>query len=275
MKASMLRFALPAFCLFAAQLSGQQPSQPADGPSYFQTSTYIKVAPGKSTEWLQLVRDTSMKVAQMRADAGEITVWTLLRSVMPAGQEARSDFAIHEVTVGAPREPSSMTTTSMTTALQKAGVTMSAAEITAKRSSLSTLVASEMWRPRVRLGAAQKGHYVYVNHMKVHDAAAFNEFELNIQRPIFEERIKRGEMSGWNYSTKILPAGTDTAHTARTADIFPSWEAAFKTMSPGREVFAKVHPGKNIDEVMGNMSKMRDHAKRELWVVVERVEKKK
>ena len=270
MKVNMLRFALPAFCLIAAQLPGQQPAQQNTGPSYYQTSTYIKVAPGKSTEWLQLLRDTSMKVAQMRADAGEIAVWTVLRSVMPAGEEARADYAIHEVTIGAPRQPSSMAT-----ALQKAGVTMSAAELTAKRNSLSTLVAVEMWRPRVRLGAGQKGHYVYVNHMKVHDAAAFNEFELNIQRPMFEERIKRGEMSGWNYSTKVLPTGTDTAYTVRTADIFPSWEAAFKTMSSGRDLFAKVHPGKNFGEVMGNMSKMRDHAKRELWVIVERVEKKK
>jgi hypothetical protein len=270
MKANMLRFALSAFCVFAAQLPAQQPTQQPEGPSYYQTSTYIKVAPGKSTEWLELVRNTSMKVAQMRADAGEITVWTLLRSVMPSGQEARADYAIHEVTVGAPREPSSMTT-----ALQKAGVTMSSAELSSKRNSLSTLVAVELWRPRVRLGAAKKGHYLYVNHMKVHDAAAFHEFELNIQRPMFEERIKRGEMSGWNYSTKLLPAGTDTPYTARTADIYPSWEAAFKAMSSGRELFARVHPDKKIDEVMGNMSKMRDHAKRELWVVVERVEKKK
>ena len=270
MKAHLLRFALPAFCLIAAQLSGQQPAPQNSETAFYQSSTYIKVAPGKSNEWLQLVRDTSMKVAQMRADAGEITVWTLLRSVMPAGQEARADYAIHEVSVGAPREPSSLAT-----ALQKAGVTMSSAEVNAKRNSLSTLVAIELWRPRVRLGAGQKGHYVYVNHMKVHDAAAFNDFELNIQRPMFEERIKRGEMSGWNYSTKVLPSGTDTAYTARTADIFPTWEAAFKTMSSGRELFAKVHPGKDASKVMGNMSKMRDHAKRELWVVVERVEKKK
>lgn len=137
MKAHLFRFALPAFCLMAAQLPGQQPVAEPAGPSYYQTSSYIKVA------------------------------------------------------------------------------------------------------------------------------------------PIFEERIKRGEMSGWNYSTKLLPSGSETAYSARTADVFPTWEAAFKTLSSGRELFTKVHPGKKFEETMGNMSKMRDHAKRELWVVVERVEKKK
>lgn len=270
MNAKVFRFVLPACCAIAARLPAQVPASPPGVPTYYQTSTYIKVAPGKSSEWLELVRETSMKVAQMRADAGEIVAWTLLRTVMPAGQEARADFAMHEVTVGAPREPSSIAA-----ALEKAGVKMSATEISARRASLSTLVSIEMWRPRVRLGAAQKGHYVFVNHMKVHNANAFDLFERDIQRPMFEERIKRGEMSGWNYSVRVVPAGTETAHSARTADIFPTWEAAFKPLSSGQELFAKIHPGKNANEVMGNMSKMRDHAKRELWVVVERVEKKK
>jgi hypothetical protein len=56
--------------------------------------------------------------------------------------------------------------------------------------------------------------------------------------------------------------------------MFPTWEAAFKNRSM-QEMFTKVHPGKNYQEESARMGKIRDIARRELWVVVERVEKQK
>jgi len=60
-------------------------------------------------------------------------------------------------------------------------------------------------------------------------------------------------MSGWSYSTKVLPGGTETAYRAYTADIFPTWAALFKAATPGQEIFAQVHPEKNAREVMGKL----------------------
>jgi hypothetical protein len=245
----------------------------AQEPVYYQVTNAIRVVPGKSSEYAKFVADTSLKIARTRIDAGEITTWMLLRSVIPAGAEARADYMISTIYTGVPPAPRTREDTEKS--LKLSGVPMTAAEFYAKRDSLSSLVATEMWRPRVRAGNAQKGHYMYLNLMKVHDPAAFTQFETDIQRPIFEERIKRGEMSGWSYGTRFLPAGTDSAYSAYTADIFPTWAAAFKQMSPGQEIFAKVHPGKNAQEVMGKLNSLRDHARRELWVVVERLDAKK
>ena len=85
--------------------------------------------------------------------------------------------------------------------------------------------------------------------------------------------IKQGTMSGWIFATKTLPAGTDTVYTAYTADMFPSWDAAFANRQI-QAVFEKMAPGKNFDQTMGEIGKLRDLARRELWVVVERVTKK-
>ena len=268
MKALMLRFALPAFALIAAQLNGQQ----AASPTYSQTINYIKVQPGKGAEYEQFLRDTSMKTAQIRANAGEIVSWTLLRSVMPAGQEARADYMISTFSEGAPRPP--MDRATFEAHLKTAGVTMTADQFLAKRSALSTLVNTELWRPRVRVGAPAKGHYILVNLMKVHDAAAQADFTSNIWRPMAEEWVKQGAMSGWLFATKVLPAGSETPYAALSADMFPTWAAAFASRSM-EEAFKKVHPGKNYQAAVDTMGKIRDIARRELWVVVERVEKKK
>lgn len=79
-------------------------------------------------------------------------------------------------------------------------------------------------------------------------------------------------MSGWIYATKMMPTGTETPYAAYSADMFPSWKAAFTARSM-QDIFAKVHPGKKYQDAADSIPKLRDLARRELWVVVDRVEK--
>jgi hypothetical protein len=270
MKRSLLRFALPAFCLFAAQLPGQQSAPPPATPTYKQSLIYLKVAPGKGDEFMRLMREETMRVAQVRANAGEILSWSLLRSVYPAGTEARADYVISVITAGPPRAPRG--NAGLEADLKKAGVKVTAADYWAKRNSISSRVASELWRIRERVASPQKGHYLYLNSMKVNDATAYNEFEAKVWRPIAEAWVKEGAMSGWLYATKMLPGGADTPYSAYSADMFPTWEAAFASRSM-QATFEKVHPGKSYSEAAANMGKLRSLAKREMWQIVERVDK--
>ena len=266
MRALQLLLASIAFSIPAA-LPGQTPAAPA----YYQVINYIKVTPGKSTEYADFLRETSMKTAQKRVEAGEIYSWTLLRTVMPAGKEARADYMISVLTEGPPRGPQSRE--DLEKSLKAAGVKMNASEFLAKRDSLSSLVNTELWRPQLRVGSPQKGHYLYVNYMKVHDAAAYTKFETEVWRPMADQWTKDGALSGWMYATKQLPGGTETPYSAYSADLFPTWEAAFVSR-PAQAVFEKVHPGKSYADASKEIPKLRDLARRELWVVVERVAKK-
>jgi hypothetical protein len=240
-------------------------------PAYYQTVTCIKVTPGKFTEYSQFVNDTSKKMAEARAKAGEIVSWAFLRSVMPAGSEARCDYSMSTTYEGVPPKPFGRD--GLASALERAGVKMTAAQYLAKRDSLSHLVAMEMWRPRVRVGQPEKGHYVFINHMKVHNAAEYYKFEAEIWRPLAEAWIKDGTQSGWQFSTLLLPGGTDVKYAALSADIFPSWEAAFKARNT-QEIFKKAHPDKDYQQTMGGLSKLRDLAQRDLMFIEERVARK-
>jgi hypothetical protein len=269
MKLSTVSSALAVLGMFASPLAAQPP---ASAPDYYQSLSYVKTAPGKNSEYVQLLRDTVMKSAQIRADAGEIVSWTLLRAVYPDGEEARANYLISVISERTPQRTRARD--ELAADFKKAGVTMKADDYIAKRDNLRTLIATEMWRPRVRVAAPAKGHFLFLNMRKVHDAAAYIEFENTMWRPMAEEWVRQGAMSGWIFATKVLPAGTETVYTAYSADMFPSWAAAFATRA-AQPIFEKVHAGKNYQEFSAKIPKLRDLARREMWEVIERVEKKK
>lgn len=272
MNRSLLRLALPAFCLLAAHLPGQPATKQPAGPVITQHITYLKTAPGKGGAWLKMTREETMKAAQVRADAGEILSWTLLRSVYPVGEEARADYMISVLTEGPPRRPGG--DAALEASLKQAGLRLTTNEYWSKREGIVTRVGAELWRIRERVAAPQKGHYLHLNFMKVHEAAAYTDFESKVWRPLAESWVKEGAMSGWIFATKILPAGTETPYSAYSADMYPTWEAAF-TSRATQATFEKVHPGKSYQEASASIPKLRALAKRELWLVVERVEKSK
>jgi len=272
MKASLLLLALPTFLVLAAQLPGQLVAQQPNSLPYTQKLTLIKVQPGKGSEWLKMTREESMKLAKMRVDAGEIVAWTLLRSVYPAGEEARAHYAVSVLNEGPPARPKSIT--DLEADLKKAGLEMSAEDYRSKRNAISTQVATELWRIREHVAAPQKDHYVFLNFMKVHDTEAYNVFESKVWRPMAESWVTEGAMSGWLFATKILPGGTDTVYSAYSADMFPTWEAAFANRSMEAK-FEKTHPGKSYQQASTDMPKLRSLSKRELWMIVERVDKSK
>ena len=255
--------------LVSAQLPPLQSQQPP-APNYHQVLHYIKVPQAGRVEFEQLMKDTSLKAAETRVKAGEIVSWTLLRSVMPSGTEARGDYLVSILYDGVPTEP--LDRAGNEALMKKAGVAMTGAAFYEKRDRLSALVCSELWRPLSRVGAPEKGHYLFINQMKVSDADAYVAFERDVWRPMAEQRAKDGEMSGWIFATKLLPSGDATPYRFYTADMFPTWAAAFKNWS-AEDLFKKVHPGKNIDEAFANLEKLRSLAMRELWVVTERVAK--
>lgn len=242
-------------------------------PAYYQAVTCIKVTPGKSAEYRQFVSETSKKMAEERVKAGEIVSWSFLRNVMPAGAEARCDYAIATTYQGAPAKPPA--SEDLGPALRKAGIKMTAAQYLEKRNLLGHLVAQEMWRPRANVGQPEKGHYVVLNRMAVHNAADYYKFEMEVWRPLAEVLVKEGIQSGWQFATVMLPGGTDVKYAAMSADIYPSWEAVFKTRTNMEELFKKAHPDKDYQQTFAGMSKLRDLAQRELLVIEDRVAKPK
>jgi len=260
-----LLLSLPAVIL-AGQLTAQT-SAPV-----FQTMTCVKAQPGKFTDYRDFVTSTGPKLARVAIDAGSYTTWTLLQSLRPSGEEARCDFVISTLSEGAPPEPRNAGGQGLEQALAKAGVKMSAADYLGKRDATSRLVSQEIWSMRIRVGTPQKGNYVFLNYMKVKDGPGYSKFESEVWRPMAEGWVKEGSQSAWVVASRVVPSGTDLAYAAYSADIYPNWTAVFKPRNT-QAMFGKVHGGKDYQETMGKLGALRDLARRELYVVVDRTAK--
>lgn len=259
LKASLL--SVIAFA-FAAQNAIAQ-----DDPLFYRTNC-IKLLPGKTTEDYRQYIATTKRLWQSAADDGEIASWGVLRAVIPAGEAARCDFVSVTTFPAAPPPP--LTADAVNARMKKIGMNGTAAQLYAKRDSITKLISGEMWRSTIRVGEVQKGDYMYVNYMKVRNMTDFLELEKTMWKPLAEHWVKNGAMRGWRQSVAFLPGGTEVPYRAMTADVFPSWEAVFKPLQTN-DTFKTVHAGKNLDEFFGKLNKSRDLAKRELYVVEERV----
>src|SRR4051812_19533156 len=137
---TMRRFLLPlAVC---AALGGSALAQDQQQGGYHSV-TCIKVRDGKMGEYREFLKE-SRKVGQVLADSGMMATSLRFRSVMPVGGAATCDFLfvnIYQATPPAPLDPDAFAKT-----VSKAHISMSADDYLARRSSLSQVVSSEMWR---------------------------------------------------------------------------------------------------------------------------------
>lgn len=238
-------------------------------PPRYYSLTCSKLQPGKTqADYKQFLDTYTKKAIQTQMETGGLSTWYLLRSIYPSGSEARCTYMTVSAYNGAPPAPLGLER--MGAILQKSGSGITSSEYIAKRNALTSLVSSELWRTVVLTGELQKGDYLYVNSMKVHNGNEWMDMEQKIWKPMAESWIKSGKMRAWGVSVPVIPAGTDLKYQATTIDVYPSWEAIFDAR-PLVETFKTVHPNENIDQTFEKMGKVRDLARRELFVIDEKL----
>jgi hypothetical protein len=238
-------------------------------PQVFFRRNCIKLQPGKTAaDYQRYVSEVSRKLWQNAANEGTLASYALFRAVAPAGEAAKCDFITIAVSQNMPSPP--LDNETIAKALKATSSPMTVQQLTARRDSLVKLITSEIWRTTHVVGQYQKGDYFYVNYIKANDLQAFVAFERDIWKPMAEQMVKDGSLRAWRQAMIVVPSGAEHKYRILTADFFPSWQNVFKGFT-AREAFAKVHPGKDYEQVMQAGIKTRDIAKRELYVVDELV----
>src|SRR6476620_6438850 len=192
-------------CLFGVTIVAAQ-NQPS---SYFRTAC-IKVQPGKWSEFMEFSNGMATKVMQAAAENGDFSTATLLRSVLPSGEEARCDFISVTSYRGAP--PAPLTREQLQARIEKAGIGMTGDQFAAKRDVVSRLVSQEIWRSVISIGDIQKGDYMFVNFGRTSNMQNYLKFEDTVWKPMAEQWIKEGRMRGWRVNQLFLPAGTEVKY---------------------------------------------------------------
>lgn len=239
--------ATAAVALAASMVSAQGQTEPPTTRGYC-----VKVVPGKGSEFRALLHDVSVPMNQARADAGEFEWYVALRSVVPAGSSAACDYRIVYGYKGLPPEPASPET--LETAMKAAKVNMTWDQFVAKRGSLTSLVATEIWQGIDAVGPdADRGAYVRINHYKVRDGA-FGDWvrmEQTYWKPLMEAWLKEGGKGSWRVSALMMPSGDFMPYNALTVDIFPDWNGLVRGL-PVNDLWPKVHPNVTTEQAFNH-----------------------
>jgi hypothetical protein len=224
-------------------------------PSGFHTVACFKIKADKGSEFRKWAAEDLRKFVQSRIDAGKISTWYLLRSVMPAGTSAECDYLTVSMYPGAPPEPLGME--GLEEALKKAGMSMTAQQYVDRRNSLTTLVSTAMFQNQTFVGTSKKGDYFMVNYMKSANPQDWVAYEKKVWQPFAEAMTKEGVESAWSVNLQVLPGGSDLPYQGVTVDVYPSWDAVYNNDGKFVERFKKVHPDMEFGTTIEQFEKLR------------------
>ena len=234
----------------------------------------IKIAPGKGAEFEAYLRDISLPLAQARADAGEFSWSIIVRGVSPAGSSAPCDYRVAYGYKGLP--PEELSREGLDAALKRAKLTLTADQLIAKRSALTSLVAAEIWSQIDGIGPnVEKGGYIRLNHYKVTsgEGSEWVRMETTYWKPIMDAWLKQGGVGGWGLYGLMMPGGESTPYSGLTVDSFPDWNALMQGVPVGT-LWPKVHPGTTPTDTFNRFDKVRSIHDIEYYRVVAVVQAK-
>jgi hypothetical protein len=237
-------------------------------PSRYHSVICLKIKPGKAGEFSKWAAEGGHEAEQAFADSGRISAAFLLRAVIPEGTSVTCDYLAVSFYPGPPPPPMAMD--EMAAAFKKAGLSFTPKDYFDRASSMAELVATSMNEEQLLVGSGKKGDYFVVNYMKVPNITDWLAYEKKVWQPMAESMVSDGLMSGWSVNTQTLPAGSNLKFDAVTVDIYPSWDAVFKSIGfPER--FRKVHPDMDAGTTMENFAKLRTILSAELFAVEDMV----
>jgi hypothetical protein len=229
----------------------------------------IKVAPGKGAEFDAYLRDVAVPLAQSRADSGEFTWFIAIRSVVPAGSSARCDYRVAYGYKGLP--PEELSKEGLDAALKRAKLTLTADQLIARRTSLTSLVGAEIWYQIDGIGPdVEKGGYLRLNHYKVQSGETdeWVRLEKTYWKALMDAWLKAGGKGGWGVYGLWMPGGDSTPYNGVTVDTFPDWNALMRGV-PATELWPKVHPNTTPTETFARLDKVRSIHDVEYYKVAE------
>jgi hypothetical protein len=247
-------------------------SQSGSGPVRYSTVACLKLAPGvTAAEFEKFHEEYELKRFQWRVNAGQMLAFRIDRNVSPGltAEESECGYVVTSVFEGFPPE---VTPKALEESVRGAGIRMTAEELLAKRGKLAQLVRSEMRRIHANAGGGGRGNYRVVARFKVLNGQmnAWNNLQQQMWLPYHAERVKQGAGYFYSASSLVFP-DFDGGYNAFVTMAYEDW-AKLGQRTGSLETWAKVHPGKKMEDVQEQGRRLAPQMKMELYRTVLRTE---
>lgn len=136
---------------------------------------------------------------------------------------------------------------------------------------VSFLAGSAVTNAWTQSSSAQAPAATVVSFMRTEPGGqeAYEQLERELWMPVHEERIRSGEMAGWEFYRVSFPGGTSQEYTYVTVDHYDSLEDSQGGIEAVRPFFERVHPDMTPDEVGEQTGGARETVRTELWTRLE------
>jgi len=224
-------------------------------PSGYHSISCVRVKPGQTAAFHDLLNGDYHKFEQARVDSGAVSGFIALRTVIPAGTDAGCDYVLVTFYHGFP--PAPLGDDEMTAVLQKAGITSTLHEWRDRISAVGDLVSNNITQYQALVGGSKKGDYLVFNSMSASSVSECVGTEMRLWKPYAEEEVKEGVLDGWAVNVQIIPHGDKDPSLVSSVDIFPNWESMFTYIGPDFITrWKKVHPEVSTDEAFAEIDKV-------------------
>ncbi len=241
-------------------------------PSGYLTMAYIKVAPNKIAEYLKMEKaykklHAAGKKAGMRGD------WTLYEVITPWGESGEYNFIAHDRYETAEQYAGSVEGTRLPN--WESLLTAEEMSLVKRTDEIRTLVKTEVWSLTESImpdGWDKKGKIAVFNYIANgagKTRADHVKIEKDIWMPVHSQRIKDGKMTAWWLMTLEAPFGSSMPYNSVAVDLYPDMKSYLANWFD--EYFKKVHPTKNVDDLMKQTRENSNLFKGEVRMVVDRL----
>lgn len=265
-------FVLLATTLFCSANSAVAQT-PTTTPTGYTVYDYIKVAPNMRADYLKLEK-AFKKIHLAKQKAGKLDGWSLSEVVSPVGASCEYNFVTRNVF----KDDAQLANLYEGTYLPDKWQSLLTAEelsLVNRVSDIRTIVKEEVYTgvDQVLASDISKAKFVVVNYFGSpagKTRADHYKIEKDIWKPVHAARVKDGKMKGWVVMDLNTPFGSNMPYNSIAIDVYTDMK---EYLAPWfDDYFKKVHPTKDVNELMKQTTENTNLVKGELRIVLDRLE---
>ncbi len=243
-----------------------------DKPVYIMIN-YIKTDRGKSGEYVDLIKNYGSKLFQSRVNSGELISWTLFSVGLSTDDNDDYDYVgvAASNSVKNLMEPASSPMESMKKLMPGATDKM-ITDVLDTYGKVRVIKNGVILQTMDNIPTTGTRKTVEINYMKVPTGkdAEYLKLEKEVYKPLHQERIKNGEITGWGVHAVVYPWSDSRPYNYITSNAFSDWD---KMMSSDyASTYKKVFPKGDMTKLSAQTSAARSMYKTEVWNQVIRVD---
>ncbi len=242
--------------------------------THYNLYTYIKVAPGMEANYLKLEK-AFKKIHIAKKKAGDMQDWSLSSVVSPAGSSCEYNYVARNGLRGSKQLANYYEGVYMPKNWQSL-LTPAEVALVNRTDQIRTIVKKEVWSSVEEVFAddwtknAKVAVWNYFTEPAGKTQADHTKMEQDIWKPVHAARVKDGAMLGWVLIGMNLPFGASMPYNMATIDLYKDMN---QYLTPWFDTyFTKIHPGKDVADLMKQTSAATTLVKGEVRIIIDRLD---